>query len=103
MGVRRRWQRAHPAQRAPRLRVRSPRSAELQVMTQTVAEPATERGREAHGAGRRGMHLTLQVWRQAGPHEPGRLVRYEARDVSPDMSFLEMLDVVNEDLMTQGQ
>ena len=72
-------------------------------MTQTVAEPATERGREAHGAGRRGMHLTLQVWRQAGPREPGRLMRYEARDVSPDMSFLEMLDVVNEDLMAQGQ
>ena len=72
-------------------------------MTQTVAEPATERGRDAHGAGGRGMHLTLHVWRQTGPNEPGRLVRYEARDVSPDMSFLEMLDVLNEDLMAQGQ
>ena len=49
------------------------------------------------------MNLTLHVWRQAGPNEPGRMVRYEARDVSPDMSFLEMLDVVNERLTLEGQ
>ena len=49
------------------------------------------------------LNLTLQVWRQAGPASPGRLVRYEAHDISPDMSFLEMLDVVNERLMEQGE
>ena len=49
------------------------------------------------------MNLTLHVWRQAGPDAPGRMVRYEARDVSPDMSFLEMLDVVNEQLQARGE
>jgi succinate dehydrogenase / fumarate reductase iron-sulfur subunit len=49
------------------------------------------------------MRLTLQVWRQNGPDAPGTLVRYEAPDVSPDMSFLEMLDVVNERLMEGGE
>jgi succinate dehydrogenase / fumarate reductase iron-sulfur subunit len=50
-----------------------------------------------------GMNLTLHVWRQPGPTSPGRMVRYEARDISPDMSFLEMLDVVNERLQEQGE
>ena len=50
-----------------------------------------------------GMNLTLHVWRQAGPTSPGRMVRYEARDISPDMSFLEMLDVVNERLQERGE
>ncbi|MFN2635904.1 MAG: succinate dehydrogenase/fumarate reductase iron-sulfur subunit [Gemmatimonadaceae bacterium] len=49
------------------------------------------------------MNLTLHVWRQAGPGAPGKMVRYEAKDVSPDMSFLEMLDVVNERLTTAGE
>ena len=49
------------------------------------------------------MNLTLLVWRQAGPTEPGRMVRYDAPDISPDMSFLEMLDVVNERLMEKGE
>jgi succinate dehydrogenase / fumarate reductase iron-sulfur subunit len=49
------------------------------------------------------MDLTLYVWRQKGPREPGRLQQYEARDISPDMSFLEMLDVVNEGLIKAGQ
>ncbi len=49
------------------------------------------------------MHLTLHVWRQPGPGVPGKMVRYEAPDVSPDMSFLEMLDVVNERLVEQGE
>jgi succinate dehydrogenase / fumarate reductase iron-sulfur subunit len=48
------------------------------------------------------MNLTLNVWRQAGPDARGRMVRYEAHDISPDMSFLEMLDVVNERLMEAG-
>jgi succinate dehydrogenase / fumarate reductase iron-sulfur subunit len=49
------------------------------------------------------MNLTLHVWRQAGPDVSGRMERYEASDISPDMSFLEMLDVVNERLMETGQ
>ncbi|NNG16375.1 MAG: succinate dehydrogenase/fumarate reductase iron-sulfur subunit [Gemmatimonadales bacterium] len=49
------------------------------------------------------MNLTLHVWRQAGPSEAGRLVTYDAPDVSPEMSFLEMLDVVNERLIERGQ
>ena len=49
------------------------------------------------------MNLTLHVWRQSGPGARGRMVRYEAHDISPDMSFLEMLDVVNERLMETGE
>ena len=49
------------------------------------------------------MNLTLHIWRQAGPRAPGRMVRYEASDISPDMSFLELLDVVNERLMETGE
>jgi len=49
------------------------------------------------------MNLTLHVWRQAGPDAPGKMVRYEANDISPDMSFLEMLDVVNERLTVEGE
>jgi len=45
------------------------------------------------------MRLTLHVWRQAGPALPGRFVRYDLSDVSPDMSFLEMLDVLNHQLL----
>jgi succinate dehydrogenase / fumarate reductase iron-sulfur subunit len=48
------------------------------------------------------MNLTLYVWRQNGPGDKGQLVRYEAKDIISDMSFLEMLDVVNEDLIRQG-
>ncbi|HYS68851.1 MAG TPA: succinate dehydrogenase/fumarate reductase iron-sulfur subunit [Gemmatimonadaceae bacterium] len=44
------------------------------------------------------MDFTLHVWRQAGPNARGKMVVYEARDISSDMSFLEMLDVVNERL-----
>jgi len=49
------------------------------------------------------MNLTLHIWRQSGPGAPGRMVRYLAHDISPDMSFLEMLDVVNERLMETGE
>lgn len=48
------------------------------------------------------MNLTLRVWRQTASNAPGRLVSYEAKDISPDMSFLEMLDVVNEGLIKKG-
>ncbi len=49
------------------------------------------------------MNLTLFVWRQTSHLDPGRMVRYEATDISPDMSFLEMLDVVNEQLILSGE
>jgi succinate dehydrogenase / fumarate reductase, iron-sulfur subunit len=48
------------------------------------------------------MNLTLYVWRQKGPEDKGRLVQYEAKDIIAEMSFLEMLDVVNEGLIKQG-
>lgn len=47
------------------------------------------------------MRIFLKVWRQAGPDKPGRFADYTAEDVSPDMSFLEMLDVVNEGLIAR--
>jgi succinate dehydrogenase / fumarate reductase iron-sulfur subunit len=49
------------------------------------------------------MNITLRVWRQAGPGDPGGFVTYQATEVSPDMSFLEMLDVVNDGLTTRGE
>jgi succinate dehydrogenase / fumarate reductase iron-sulfur subunit len=49
------------------------------------------------------ISVTLKVWRQAGPAAPGRLVDYRAEQVSTDMSFLEMLDVVNDGLVRNGQ
>ncbi len=49
------------------------------------------------------ISITLKVWRQDGPGKPGRLVDYTASNVSTDMSFLEMLDVVNEGLIAKGQ
>jgi succinate dehydrogenase / fumarate reductase iron-sulfur subunit len=49
------------------------------------------------------MKLTLHVWRQKNAEDRGRMVRYEARDVSRDMSFLEMLDVVNQGLVEKGE
>ena len=49
------------------------------------------------------MRLNLKIWRQAGPNSAGRLVDYVADSVSTDMSFLEMLDVVNEGLTKKGE
>ena len=49
------------------------------------------------------MNLTLQVWRQKNASDKGRFVTYQAKSVSPDMSFLEMLDVVNEQLTEKGE
>jgi succinate dehydrogenase / fumarate reductase iron-sulfur subunit len=48
------------------------------------------------------MNLTLKVWRQNGPADNGRMMTYQVTDVSPDMSFLEMLDVLNERLILSG-
>jgi len=49
------------------------------------------------------VRLNLKIWRQSGPDATGRLVDYNADGISPDMSFLEMLDVVNEGLVRAGQ
>jgi len=49
------------------------------------------------------MNLTLKVWRQKDSGAPGQFETYQARDVIPDMSFLEMLDVVNEELLAKGK
>lgn len=48
------------------------------------------------------INLTLKVWRQKNGHVKGRLETYEARGISTDMSFLEMIDVVNEGLILKG-
>jgi succinate dehydrogenase / fumarate reductase iron-sulfur subunit len=49
------------------------------------------------------MRVTLHVWRQKNSTDPGRMATYEVADVSPDMSFLEMLDQLNERLVREGQ
>jgi len=49
------------------------------------------------------MHVKLHVWRQAGPDAPGTMETYDAADISEEMSFLEMLDVVNERLNAEGK
>jgi len=49
------------------------------------------------------LNLTLKVWRQKGPDSRGRLETYNAKDISTDMSFLEMIDVINEQLAVEGK
>jgi len=49
------------------------------------------------------MNLVLNVWRQKSPKDAGRFVRYEAKAINDHMSFLEMLDVVNEELAHKGE
>ena len=51
----------------------------------------------------RTMRVTLRVWRQPDAASPGKMVSYQLDHVSPDMSFLEMLDVLNEQLILQGE
>jgi len=53
--------------------------------------------------GTRGMTLKLRIWRQPHKDAPGKLVDYTISGLSPDMSFLEMLDVLNDDLVEKGQ
>jgi succinate dehydrogenase / fumarate reductase, iron-sulfur subunit len=52
---------------------------------------------------KKNISVTLRVWRQAGPNLPGRFVEYQAKDLNPNMSFLEMLDVVNDGLTAKGE
>ncbi|MGQ0827265.1 MAG: succinate dehydrogenase/fumarate reductase iron-sulfur subunit [Bacteroidota bacterium] len=49
------------------------------------------------------MNLTLKVWRQKNAKTNGQLTTYQVKDISPDMSFLEMFDVLNEQLITKGE
>jgi succinate dehydrogenase / fumarate reductase iron-sulfur subunit len=49
------------------------------------------------------MNLTLRIWRQPGPNARGTFETYQVNDIAEDMSFLEMLDVLNERLITDGQ
>jgi succinate dehydrogenase / fumarate reductase, iron-sulfur subunit len=49
------------------------------------------------------MDLTLHIWRQPGPNKPGRMVRYDVKDVNEHSSFLEMLDVLNQQLIERGE
>jgi succinate dehydrogenase / fumarate reductase, iron-sulfur subunit len=49
------------------------------------------------------MNISLKVWRQKNNNAKGTLENYQVKDVSPDMSFLEMFDVLNEELITEGQ
>src|SRR5688572_28573087 len=49
------------------------------------------------------MQVTLKVWRQEGQDRPGRMETYRLEGVTPHMSFLEMLDVLNERLLMQGE
>jgi succinate dehydrogenase / fumarate reductase iron-sulfur subunit len=49
------------------------------------------------------MNFTLKVWRQKGPGDRGQMQTYQANNVNPDMSFLEMLDEVNQELIGKGE
>jgi succinate dehydrogenase / fumarate reductase iron-sulfur subunit len=49
------------------------------------------------------MNLTLKIWRQNGPDDKGRMEVYPVQDINPDMSFLEMMDVLNEQLIAEGK
>ena len=48
------------------------------------------------------MNLTLKVWRQNGPKSKGEIVEYQVTEISDHMSFLEMMDVLNESLIEKG-
>ena len=50
-----------------------------------------------------GMNLTLKVWRQDGPGSKGKIETYKVSDISPDSSFLEMMDILNEQLINEGK
>jgi len=49
------------------------------------------------------VNLTLRIWRQSGPEDPGAMHEYQIRGISEESSFLEMLDVLNEELFARGE
>ncbi len=67
----------------------------------TLASRGTITANNGHTG--RTLNLTLQVWRQRNTASAGKMVMYKAQDISMDMSFLEMLDVVNEGLIARGE
>jgi len=78
----------------------------VKTTSSTVAGEFIPEGAKRPAVGKDGermINLTLNVWRQKDRRSEGRFVTYEARDISTDMSFLEMLDVVNEGLITRGE
>src|ERR1700760_250976 len=81
VGIHRRRQQTESPHRAARLRYRPPQRPKLQVT----------------------MNLKLKVWRQKDAKSEGKLVDIEARNIPEDCSFLEMLDIVNEDLLGKGE
>ena len=50
-----------------------------------------------------GMNLTLKVWRQKSQNDKGQIETYQVSDISPDSSFLEMMDILNEQLINEGK
>src|SRR5205823_7531762 len=101
---------ARAAQRTVGLR-RSPHDTEkLQVeftiydLRFTIDESRKIANRKSQIVNRKSqMNLTLKVWRQKNATAPGRFEAYEAKDLLPEMSFLEMLDVVNEELIERDE
>jgi len=55
------------------------------------------------GSSKEKLNLKLKIWRQKGPGDKGAFMDYDAKDISTDMSFLELLDVMNNDLIRQGK
>ena len=49
------------------------------------------------------MKLTLKIWRQPNAKEAGKMVEYKLDGIEPDMSFLEMLDILNDNLIEKGE
>ena len=84
-------ERARAAQGAARVRGRPPGDPLVQVSDRETIDA------------RQTMHITLTVWRQAGPDTPGAFETYDVPGMSPDMSFLEMLDMVNERLSSTAR
>src|SRR5437660_12236727 len=72
-------------------------------MTVVETAPGSVVGAGGSGSTETTLHLTLFVWRQPRADAPGRMVEYDAPGISTDMSFLEMLDVVNEQLTHRGE
>ncbi len=77
------------------------RAPDMTLSPATLVERDGDKG--GPSADRRAINLTLNVWRQKDRQSVGKFVTYQARDISPDMSFLEMLDVVNEGLIGRGE
>src|SRR4051794_39748666 len=90
MEVHREQRRARAPQGAAHVRARPPCPKELQVSGGPRMSSQS-------------IHITLNVWRQAGPDDAGSMVSYDVPDISEDMSFLEMLDIVNDRLVVDGE